>query len=112
MLKTFRVRSSFKAEDPQGQVSSSSLRSAINTVETSQEKLNSGYKKRENTGTENSLNFKEHVWAVETRSQRKHSIEVKGETSGGKPGRETGTSAVLPGRVVLSSYTDENLDTK
>ena len=97
------------AEDPQGLVS---LRSGINIVETSQEKLNGGCKEEENTGTECSLNFKEHVRAVETRSQRKHGMELKGETSGGKPERDTGTSAVLPSKVILNSYTDEDLATK
>ena len=39
-------------------------------------------------------------------------MELKGETSGGKPERDTGTSAVLPSKVILSSYTDEDLATK
>ena len=38
-------------------------------------------------------------------------MELKGETSGGKPGRDTRTS-VLPSKVILSSYTDEDLAIK
>ena len=57
------VATRVNAKDPQSLVS---LQSGINTVETSQEKLNGGYKEEENTGTECSLNFKEHVRAVET----------------------------------------------
>ena len=30
----------------------------------------------------------------------------------GKPGRGTGTSAVFPSKVIVSSYTDEDLATK
>ena len=72
---------------------------------------NGEYGEREITHTEvqENTDVREDVRAVETRSHGKQEKTHEGQATGGETRRDPETPAVLPRKVILGNYTDENL---
>ena len=95
-------------EDPQSLVR---LRTGNSKVELSCDLQNGEYGERETTHTEvqENTDVREDVRAVETRSHGKQEKTHEGQATGGETRRDPETPAILPRKVILSNYTDENL---
>ena len=104
--ETEEVRPRAKSGDSQGLVS---LRAGTKTVETNWNTPNRAYDDREKNGTENNVQSEEKVRAVETRSKGKQGEGQLQDSTGGQAGRNSEGSAILPVRVILSNYTDNDL---
>ena len=103
--ETEEVRPRVKSGDTQGLVS---LRAGTKTVETNWNTPNRDYDDREKNGTKNNVQSEEKVRAVETRSKGKQG-EGQLQDYRGQAGRNSEGSAILPVKVILSNYTDNDL---
>ena len=104
--ETEEVRPRVKSGDSQGLVS---LRAGTKTVETNWNTPNRDYDDRGKNGTENNVQSEEKVRAVETRSKGKQGEGQLQDSTGGQAGRNSEGSAILPVKVILSNYTDNDL---
>ena len=86
-----------------------SLRAGTETVETNWNTPNGDYDDREKNCTENNVQSEEKVRAVETRSKGKQGEGQLQDSTGGQAGRNSEGSAILPVKVILSNYTDNDL---
>lgn len=97
---------SFSRNSPHDMVN---LRTGIDTVENKESVPNGRYPEHGKIGTERCLIEVDGARAVETRSMVKQGEEQKSNSPGGSTGQSTEALPLLPEKVILSSFSDEDL---
>ena len=103
---TYDMQGDGNSNSPQGLVS---LRSGTDTVENKESVSTGSNPQQRKTGTEWSLMTEGSVRAVETRSKRKQGEALVNNSAGGPLGGNADASVDLGGKVILSSFSGEEI---